>query len=431
MRGSLPNREPAISGVKVGGRPLNLLHILSQRPDSTGSGIYIQAMLRAASARGHRNFLVAGVPHDQPAFLDCITDDACTFVRFGDRDVAFPIVGMSDVMPYPSRRFCDLSPEDLQAYVDAFTGRFQQVLTRFRPHLIHSHHLWIVSALVRRLAPAIPLVTTCHGSDLRQFQNCPHLRAHVLEGCRGVDAVMALSEAQKEDIARLYGLTPEKIFVVGAGYNDRLFSPEPKPQPDPVQIVYAGKLSNAKGVPWLLRSLAAISTPAWQLHLVGGGSGEEKERCLTLAGQLGNRVRVHGAVSQKALAGIMKAAHIFILPSFYEGLPLVLLEALACGCRIVATDLPGVVELLGDAAADFVDMVRRPRLVNTDQPLKEEEQPFERRLERALQTQIEAAARCPDIDLTPLQSKLAAYTWSGVFQKVQAVYDRVGSGPVD
>ncbi len=410
---------------KAGGRPLNLLHVLSQRPDSTGSGIYIQAMLRETAARGHRNCLVAGIPHDQPAVLDGLADDRCSFVRFGGQEVAFPIVGMSDVMPYPSSRFGDLSPDQLQEYEAAFAARLHKMLARFTPDLIHSHHLWIVSALARRLAPGIPLVTTCHGSDLRQFQNCSHLRRRVLEGCRRLDAVMALSEAQKADIVSLYGLAAEKVFVVGAGYNDCLFAPETKPPPDPVQIVYAGKLSNAKGVPWLLRSLAAITAPAWRLHLVGGGSGEEKTRCLALARQLGDRVRVHGAISQNALAGIMKAAHIFVLPSFYEGLPLVVLEALASGCRIVATGLPGVAELLGNVAADFITLVQTPRLVNIDQPLAEDEAPFEQRLADALQTQIEAAARCPDIDRTPVQSKLEAYTWDGVYQKVQAVYDRI------
>jgi glycosyltransferase involved in cell wall biosynthesis len=421
VRGSLANRDAG----KTGSRALNLLHVLSQRPDSTGSGIYIQAMLREAADRGHRNFLVAGIPHDQPALLDGKADDNCAFVRFGGPDIALPIVGMSDVMPYASARFCDLSSGELQAYEDAFTQRLERVLQRFTPHVIHSHHLWIVSALVRRLAPGIPMVTTCHGSDLRQFQNCPHLRGRVLEGCRRLDAVMALSEAQKENIVQLYGLPAEKIFVVGAGYNDRLFSLEAKPAPDPVQIVYAGKLSNAKGVPWLLRSLSTITDPAWELHLVGGGSGEEQAACLALARQLGDRVRVHGAVTQAALAGIMKTAHLFVLPSFYEGLPLVVLEALASGCRIVATDLPGVVELLGDTAADFVTLVARPRLVNIDQPLAEDEGPFEMRLAGALQSQIEAAARRLDIDRTPVQSKLDAYTWGGVFQKVHGVYEYV------
>ena len=53
-------------------RPLRILHLLSQRPDATGSGIYVQAMLREASNHGHTNFLLAGVPSDWSQRLDCI-----------------------------------------------------------------------------------------------------------------------------------------------------------------------------------------------------------------------------------------------------------------------------------------------------------------------------------------------------------------------
>ena len=62
--------------------------------------------------------------------------------------------------------------------------------------------------------------------------------------------------------------------------------------PNRCNSYYAGKLSNAKGVPWMLRALARIDNPTWPLHLVGGGSGEEKSDCLRLANELGGRVTV-------------------------------------------------------------------------------------------------------------------------------------------
>jgi hypothetical protein len=127
---------------------------------------------------------------------------------------------MSDVMPYESSRFCDLSFEDLKEYENAFTRILDTAVDEFKPDIIHSHHLWIVSSIASQLYPEIPVVTTCHGSDLRQFQNCPHLQEKVLKGCKKINIVMALSEAQKNEIIRLYSLEPEQIMVVGAGYND-------------------------------------------------------------------------------------------------------------------------------------------------------------------------------------------------------------------
>ena len=374
-------------------KKLKILHLLSQRPDSTGSGIYVQAMMREASACGYDNYLVAGIQSDCCDVTDYIEQKNAMFVTFHNADVSYQIPGMSDVMPYESTRFCDLSEEDLCEYEKAFSEILQHAVPKFKPDIIHSHHLWIVSSMARRLFPNIPMVTTCHGSDLRQFQNCPHLQERVLIGCRKIDVVMALSEAQKNEIVRLYNLSPKKIIIVGAGYNDSLFYSDTKPNPDPVQLVYAGKLSNAKGVPWLLRALQSIRSPAWQLNLLGSGSGEEKEHCLGLAKELGEKVRVYGALSQKGLAKIMRHSHILVLPSFYEGLPLVILEALASGCRIVATDLPGTTELLGDSDTDFITLVRTPRLRFTDQPYREDEHLFEKNLEKAIRQQINAASK--------------------------------------
>jgi glycosyltransferase involved in cell wall biosynthesis len=233
---------------------------------------------------------------------------------------------------------------------------------------------------------------------------------------------MALSAAQKKEVVRLYHLSPKKITIVGAGYNDSLFYSDTKPNPDPVQLVYAGKLSNAKGVPWLLRALKSIRSPAWQLNLVGSGSGEEKERCLGLAKELGQKVRVYGALSQKGLANVMRLSHILVLPSFYEGLPLVILEALASGCRIVATDLPGTTELLGDYDMDFITLVRTPRLRFSDQPYREDEYSFEKNLEKAVRQQMIAVSKDGQIELSSIQDKLEAYTWAGIFRKVREAY---------
>jgi len=401
---------------------LKILHVLSQRPDSTGSGIYVQAMIREATKCGFDNFLVAGLTSSVCDETLCIAQDRSMFVNFNNTGVSYHIPGMSDVMPYESSRFCDLSEENLYEYKTVFSEVLHKAVKRFKPDIIHSHHLWIVSSMTRQLFPNIPMVTTCHGSDLRQFKKCTHLQEMVLEGCRNIDFAMALSRPQKNEISRLYNLDPEQIIIAGAGYNDSLFYAGTKPNPDPVQLVYAGKLSNAKGVPWFLRALRSITLPPWQLHLVGSGSGEEKEKCLRLSEELGGKVHVHGAVPQESLAKIFRQCHILVLPSFFEGLPLVILEGLASGCRVLATDLPGTKEIVGDSLAEFIALVPTPRLRYIDHPYEEDELLFEQNLSKSLQQQIDAAYRCPQIDLSPSQDKLDAYTWTGIFRKVKEVY---------
>jgi glycosyltransferase involved in cell wall biosynthesis len=252
-------------------------------------------MLREAANRGHANFLLAGIPSGQEPSLEGVSEDTCEFVRFNGGDLPFEIVGMSDVMPYPSKRFCDLTEAEVNNYEDCFAGKLKAVVEFFKPDIIHSHHLWVATSVARRNYPGLPMVASCHGTELRQLHNCPHLAKRIVDGCQSLDGVLALSQVQKKEVANSYSISRGHIHVVGAGYNAALFFPVRKPSPNPVQIVYAGKLNRSKGVPWFLRALGHIDDLPWQLHLIGSGSGPEKEECLQMAGKLGKRTIIYGA----------------------------------------------------------------------------------------------------------------------------------------
>jgi hypothetical protein len=64
---------------------------------------------------------------------------------------------MSDVMPYPSRRFSDLTTADLAVYETCFSDRLGEAVKIFRPDIIHSHHLWLLTALIKSSFPKIPV----------------------------------------------------------------------------------------------------------------------------------------------------------------------------------------------------------------------------------------------------------------------------------
>ena len=173
---------------------MKILHLLSQRPDFTGSGIYLQNIMREAEKKGHRNFLIAGVPLNGPPAPPGIKRDNCTFVTFSGGDLPYPVAGMSDVMPYTSSRFRDLNHAGIKEYERAFSSRIQEAIGKWSPDIIHSHHLWLMSATARKIAVDPPMVTTCHSTDLRQFINCPHLRKHVKEPCRKIDRILAFKQ---------------------------------------------------------------------------------------------------------------------------------------------------------------------------------------------------------------------------------------------
>ena len=409
---------------------MKILYLLSQRPEMTGSGVYVVEFMRCAAERGLATALLVGTPADSgiPEAVRSIPCHTMAEVRFGT-DLPFPVTGMSDVMPYPSSCWRDLTPAQLDSYVSVFTRELERMIGRFKPDIIHTNHLWVLTATARRLFPDIPMVASCHGSDLRQFDNLPHLADRVRPACRMLDAVLALSSAQAQDIHERYAIPPERIHVTGAGYATSLFHEMPQVKRDPMRILYAGKLSRAKGVPWLLQACARLKSP-FRLDLCGGSGGEDLALCETLAERLNashgsGTVTLHGTVSQSRLADLMRQASVFVLPSLFEGVPLVLLEALACGCRLVATDLPGVREVFSQASPDLIRKVPLPRLHHADEPFQQDEEAFRVALAKALETQLAPPETPPD-RLNPERARLlAGHDWNAVFQRALGIYDRV------
>ncbi|MBF0258435.1 MAG: glycosyltransferase family 4 protein [Desulfamplus sp.] len=454
---------------------MKILHIISQSPDFTGSGKYIQAILKCSAENGHDNFLVAGVQSNelQGDFVlnsEIIPYEKTMFVRFNgiglkgvelkSVDLDYPLPGMSDVMPYKSTIFSTLTPSQITDYENAFARVIKEAVDKFNPDIIHSHHLWIVSALTRELMPDIPMVTTCHGTCLRQFALCENIGRRISLSIKKIDRIMALSNYQKQQIMQIHNIDSEKIDVVGGGYDEKLFSFAQKSSPPPVEILYAGKLSLSKGVPWLLKSFKKISNqnylqdregnsnsnsflPHWHLHLAGGGSGLEKDECLELANEL-DKVTVHGALSHEELASLMKKSHLFILPSFFEGLPLVLMEAIACGCRVITTSLPGTCEVLGscDSALlessdseisgnsnnNMVTLVELPEIETVDKPYVRDLEELETRLCEHIVEVIKNLITNPEPNQKQIEILTQNYTWNGVFKRIESVYTMKHTG---
>ena len=410
-------------------KDMRILHVLGQRPEMTGSGIYMEALIRESQKHGIACCRIAGVPEGSldPSAVRSSVDG--NYVFFESETLDFPVVGMSDVMPYRSSLFSALKGRRLAAYKAEFTRVMAETLHRFRPDILHTNHLFLLSALARKRFPDLPMVSTCHGTDLRQFEQCPHLRRFVRKYCRRIDQIIALSADQKREIGRVYDVPADSIAVIGGGYDDTIFNRGPQRAGGTVQLLYAGKLNRSKGVPWLLRSLMTITRPEWHLHLAGSGRGPEYNECIDLARKLGSRVTLHGYVSHRRLAELMKQAHIQVLPSFFEGLPLVLFESLASGCRIIATELSGFREIFGKARSDTVRLIPLPPLETIDRPYRKDEARLIDVLAGSLREMIATAQKSLDID-DPQAEKIASdYTWSRVFERTVSLYETLANKP--
>ncbi len=366
---------------------MKILYLLSQRPDSTGSGIYLRALMAQARAAGHEVEALVGVNASDEA-------EGCRYqLRFG-LDVPFAVVGMSDVMPYPSLRWSELSPSDLASYQRAFGRLLDAAIGEFEPDIVHSNHLWHLTSLAA--GRGLSVLATCHGSCLRQLALTPRLRPNLDR----VHTLVALSAEQGRVIEAEYGRRPA---VVPPGFDQETFAWSAGPREG---VLYAGKLSLSKGVGELLES--------WDgpLTLAGGGSGQEADALRARAGE-----RAVGPLSAPALAAAMQGAQVFCLPSFYEGLPLVVLEAVACGCRVVVNDLPGLSGWLQPEWLDSgrVRLVELPPMVGPDRPAADALPAYRQRLRAALQAALEARPLGPAIGVE-------AYSWKAVFDQLWPLY---------
>lgn len=172
-----------------------------------------------------------------------------------------------------------------------------------------------------------------------------------------------------------------------------------------------------------------IDDDDWHLHLAGGGQGPEFDDCMRLAEKLDRKITFHGYVNHQHLSKLMKKAHVQVLPSFFEGLPLVLFEGLASGCRVITTRLPGFDEIFGGAGKENIDLISLPPLETIDRPFAEDEKRLEDALGESLSKMITRVRLSPNMH-DPQVDKIADdYTWPKVFERILPVYLSVTRKP--
>jgi len=414
--------------------PLSVLQLLCQQPGKTGSGVFVQAIVSQAFQKGYRQRVVIGVPANTPYLpIPPLRADSIFPVYFDSVELPFPVAGMSDVMPYVNTRFSAFSPEMLGQYLKAFAHAIQRAVSDFRPDVIHAHHLWLITALTRRMFPEIPLVASCHGTEFRQLERAPHLIPHVVPDCSRLDCAMALHPHQVDETRDIYGIPPERIEMIGGGYREDIFrrGDEGACMTDcTLQVAYVGKISRPKGVPWLIEALSHIDIPEGYrvvVKLVGSCGDTDSQNIPRNANRPDCRLEFLGALPQEDLAKVLRSSQIFVLPSFFEGLPLVVLEALACGCRIVMTDLPGLDSWLSPSLEEngFVARVKLPRLIRVDEPEPADLPEYVKNLSDAISLQLRRSIDRPPDWRACVMPCIAPMGWEAIFRKIEAVYSRV------
>ncbi|HYL35013.1 MAG TPA: glycosyltransferase family 4 protein [Bryobacteraceae bacterium] len=229
----------------------------------------------------------------------------------------------------------------------AEAGVFADWMRREGLSRVHMHFTSTVGLFASRLGPMRTSVTI-HGSD--EFRD--PARFHLREKVRAFDLVCAISEYGRGQLMRVSESRDwSKLRVVRLGVDAEIYAPRPfRYNPSPFEILCAGRLAPVKGHRVLIGAVARLiaTNRTARLHLVGDGPEraalEEEVAQRRLAGQ----VIFEGWQSAERLRDLYAQADAFALASFDEGIPVVLMEAMAMEIPCVATRITGIPELIRD-----------------------------------------------------------------------------------
>jgi glycosyltransferase involved in cell wall biosynthesis len=234
---------------------------------------------------------------------------------------------------------------------------FCQRVAEFHPDLVYSTWAypdgWAAVRLARRAG--LPVVIQVLGSDVLVLTKHAGRRERTFDALRAADGVVAVSRDLADHVMD-GGVDPDNVRVIYGGVDPAVFHPGPQrearlrvglaPDGDPV-LLFIGNLVQVKGIDVLVDACSILgkSGTRFQCRIIGQGPLAATLQSQINRLKLGERVQLLGPRPQAELPDWYRAATAFVLPSRSEGVPNVLLEAMACGLPCIASRVGGVPEI--------------------------------------------------------------------------------------
>jgi glycosyltransferase involved in cell wall biosynthesis len=280
--------------------------------------------------------------------------------------------------------------------------------------------------------PATKTVVTCH--DLDTFRSVLNPRdeprplaframtRHILRGLRRAAHVTCDSGSTREALVARAGINRHRTTVVYNGV-DPVCTPAPDPdadaaaitllgppQPEIVELLHVGSTIPRKRIDVLIQTMAGLCAAGRTVRLIrAGGVFTHEQAALAERFQIADVTTVLPSLDRRTLAAVYRRAALLLLPSEREGFGLPLVEAMACGTPVVASDLGALKEVGGEAAV-YCPVADGPAWVQAVKRLL---------AERARDPQVWSARRNRAVQ------RAAAFTWSHYATHMAGIYDRL------
>lgn len=249
--------------------------------------------------------------------------------------------------------------------------------------LLHAN--WSVTGVLAGLVgffSGTPVITTLRGEDFNRARKSKLYR-YLLNMCLCLSQkITVVGEAMYRDLLVDSSIYRQKIVFFPNGVNETFTTIPPLyvQTNQTIEFLYLGNLISSKGVDVLLRACAGIlDQGTWILEVAGFGPESDRLQALATDLKLQNRVRFSGGIPPERVPELMANSAVLVLPSYREGRSNVVLEGMAAGRVIVASDIPGVRELIRHGengllfkAGDPVDLAAVLRGVLEDGDLRQQ-----------------------------------------------------------
>jgi glycosyltransferase involved in cell wall biosynthesis len=248
------------------------------------------------------------------------------------------------------RPFYKISNPHVQVYdlgctrVRAIVAPLRKLVNDIQPDILLStaNHLNLMLAMARRSFPPKMKLLARESSivsiNSRRAKWAPLYNLLQKIYYRRVDAVVCQSEYMRNDLMKHYGFPSHKLAIIHNAVQQPEVAGESQPANDCLQLLTVGRLSEEKGHERVIRALAQVNR-TFQYHIVGEGAMHSSIQALINELGLQQKVTLMGSSSAPFRQSVKP--HLFLMGSFYEGFPNVLIEANSVGIPVLAFDVPG------------------------------------------------------------------------------------------
>ncbi len=241
-----------------------------------------------------------------------------------------------------------------------------RALEKFAPHVVHVNmpgpydgQMGLLAPLARIAGTRAVVVTEHLPMVERLWKRALVKRLAYLF----VDSVLTVARANVPYLSGSQSVRPDKIVVVPNGLRDDFGTRVPPRQDirddlqlghEDVGVLFIGNVLRHKGLHRVIGALETIDSDRWRLLVVGKGPDEERCRARLVKAGLLDRATFLGAMSPRNVEGVLSAVDVLTLPSTIEGMPYVILEAMASGVPVVAGGVFGIPEMIEDGRHGFL-----------------------------------------------------------------------------